>query len=72
MWSTAQGWIKIDRFDVDFESNHRSVGYGEQCLLLWSRLEKGIRFLSRRKKGRPKRTWKKQRKERRKKVGWLV
>ena len=45
---------KIYVFDVDagFEGNHRSVGYGKQCSLVWSCveerecscLEKGITF----------------------------
>ena len=55
VWSTAQRQKKIYRFDIYawLELNHRSVGYGKQCSLLWScveerrwsRLEKGIRFL---------------------------
>ena len=32
---------KIYRFDVHawFEGNNRSVGYGKQCLLVWSCVE---------------------------------
>ena len=54
MWSIDQRQNKIYRFDVHagFERNHRSVGYGKQCSLVWSyveergwsRLEKGIKF----------------------------
>ena len=55
VWSTAQKLKMIYRFDVHvgFEGNHRSVGYGKQCSLVWSCVEergwscfkKGILFL---------------------------
>ena len=34
---------KIYRLDVlvEFEGNHRSVGYGKQCSLVWSCVEDG-------------------------------
>ena len=69
VWSAAQR-KKILRFDAHagFEGNHRSVGYGKQCSLVWScveergwsRLKKGIDFEveGQRMKGRLKRMWK--------------
>ena len=72
---------KIYGFDVHagFEGNHRSVGYGKQCLLVWpcveerewSHLGRALFFYveSQRTKGRPKRTWKRQVEEESAKVG---
>ena len=41
VWSTAHRQKKIYGYDVHagFEGNHRSVGYGKQCLLVWSYVE---------------------------------
>ena len=54
MWSAAQRQKKIYCFYVHFglEVKYRPVGYGKQCLLLWSCVverewscfKKGIRF----------------------------
>ena len=54
VWSAAQRQKKIYKSHVHagFEGNHRSVGHGIQCSLLWSCVEergwssikKGIRF----------------------------
>ena len=55
VWTTAQRQKETKGFDVvvGFDLNHRSVGYGKQCSLIWSyvrergssSLDKGIRFL---------------------------
>ena len=41
VWNTAQIYTKFYIFDVHagIECNHRSVGYGKQCSLVWSCLE---------------------------------
>ena len=54
VWSTAQRQKQIYGFDVyaGLEGNHRSVGSGKQCSLLWScveergwsHLKKGVKF----------------------------
>ena len=54
MWREGERQEKIYRFDVHagLEVNYGSVGYGKQCLLIWSCVEesgwsclkKGIRF----------------------------
>ena len=38
VWSASQGQKMIYGFDVHagFERNHRLVGYGKQCSLVWS------------------------------------
>ena len=37
VWSTHKGYKKIYEFDVHvgFASDHRLVGYGKQCSLIW-------------------------------------
>ena len=42
--STAHRQERVLRLDVGiwFEQNNRSVGYGKQCVLAWSCVEKGI------------------------------
>ena len=40
MWSTAQRYKDV----MSVLNETRSVGYGRQCSLVWSCLEKGIRF----------------------------
>ena len=81
MWSAAERQKKICRFyvHVGFEGNHRSVGYGEQCSWYGHVLRREDGYVIRRaldfeiegqrKKGRPKRTWKKQVEEESMKVG---
>ena len=41
VWSTVQRHKHIYRFDVHagFEGKYRSVGYGNQCFLVWSCVE---------------------------------
>ena len=72
MWSAAQRQKNIYGFDVHagFEGNYGSVGYGKQCCHVLRRedghvLRRALEFEveGQRKKGRPKRTWKKQVKE---------
>ena len=72
----AQRQKKLHGSDVHagFEGNHRSVGYGKQCMLVWYDVQVLGRALefeveSQRKKGRLKRTWKKQVEEESVKVG---
>ena len=63
--------VQCDGLDGDngFEQNYRSVGYGTQCSLAWSYVEERgwscleqcmTEIKGQKKKGRLKRTWKKQ------------
>ena len=83
VWSAAQRQKKIYGCDVHagLEGNYGSVGYSKQCSLVWSFVEErgwsclmilDFEVEGQMKKGRPKRTWKRQVEEERVKIGLRI